>query len=191
MSTATLDSPLKVGEFALRPDDTVATSYEHLHRRRSIRLRPSIHVVFEDEQTLWFRIQELVRYAQHAPQHDIQKQFNWYQRLIPGHGRLIAVITVSPRDPFARQLRAELLGGRLLLRSDAGHEVPGEFLEQRCSDRLIGSVSWAEFRFDTDEREALNEPFIGWELALEFPGGQARAIRLTERMVESLSADVE
>jgi len=191
MTSAILDTPLSESDFALRPDDTVESSYKHLNRRRRIRLHPAITVVFEDRHTLWFRIQELIRFAHHSRNTGLKKQFDWYQGLIPGRGRLIAAVSVSLRDPQAEECCEALIDAELVLRSDVGHEVRGHFLLERKSDRHLGHVFWAEFIFEEAERDALHEPFIGWELALESDRIECPPVRLSERMIESLSADVE
>ena len=191
MTSATLDTPFSESDFALRPDDTVESSYKHLNRRRRIRLHPAITVVFEDRHTLWFRIQELIRFAQHSRNTGLRKQFDWYQKLIPGRGRLIAAVSVSVRDPQAEECCEAVADAKLVLRSDVGHVVNGHFLLERKSDRHLGHVFWVEFLFAESERGALHEPFIGWELELESDLIECPPVRLSERMIESLSADVE
>jgi len=191
MSRSTLDVPFDTTDFALRPDETVEDSYRHLSRRRRLLLGAGLTVVFEDRHTLWFRIQELIRYAQYAPGDPIQKQFDWYQQLIPGNGRLLAAVWISSRAPNADELSDAIAGGRIVLRSDAGHEIEGLYLNQSVSDRTMGRMLWAEFVFDEHERMALHEPYIGWELGIEAEDEREWSCRLPESMIDSLSSDVE
>lgn len=191
--TATMtDVSPATDEFAHRPDDTVETRYRHLDRHRRVRVGANITVVFEDRHTLWFRMHELNRVSRQAATGRVREQMDWYQRLMPGGGRLTAAVTVTTRGrpAEAARLRSAVTDGRLVLRSDAGHEVFGRYLPQQQSDRLIGLVRWAEFWIPAVAVAALHDSAVGWELAVEADGVSLPSVRLSESVLESLSADV-
>lgn len=190
--TATMpDVPPTTDEFSLPPDDTVKARYQHLDLRRRVRVGVNISVVFEDRHTLWFRMRELNGIAR-AAINQVGPQLHWYQRLMPDRGRLTAAVTVATRghrgetDP----LRSAVTNGRLVLRSDAGHEVMGHYLPHTQSDPLLGLMRWCEFRFPAVAIEALHDGSIGWELSVEADGLTLEPVRVPESVLSSLSADL-
>jgi hypothetical protein len=192
MTATTLDDTLTSDEFALRNETSVETRYRHLDRHRRVRVGSAVTVVFEDRDTLWFRIQELAGFARSRPAGSVRKQIDWYHRLMPGNGRLTAAVWIAARGraEVVEKVRTAVADGRLVLRSDAGHEVIGRYLPERVTDRLIGLVRWAEFDFSARLREVLHDPTTGWDLAVEADGLVFGPTRLSEAVLESLSADM-
>lgn len=175
--------------FPLRAQQSpsVETAHHHLTARRRVPLGTGVSVVFEDRQTVWFRVQELSRYARGA---DVRRELDWYERLMPGGGRVRAAVWLNARGRAADQLRETVSGGRLVLSSSAGHRVVGEPLPQQVTDRLIGLVRWVEFRFTPDDRAALHDSAVEWRLGVETEDGEVLAADVDESVLESLSADV-
>jgi hypothetical protein len=181
-----LGSP-DVSALRAQQSPSVETAHRHLTARRQVPLGLGVSVVFEDRQTVWFRVQELNRYGRGA---NVRRELDWYERLMPGGGRVRAAVWLNARGPMADRTREMVTDGRLVLTSTAGHRVEGEYLSQRVTDRLIGLVRWAEFRFTADDRAALHEPAIEWRLSLETDGDEVLAGAVDESVLESLSADV-
>lgn len=175
--------------FALRQSQTpsVESAHEYLTARRRIPLGSSVSVVFEDRQTVWFRVQELSRCARGK---DVRRQLDWYAKLLPGDGRVRAAVWLNGRGPATERMREKVASGRLVLTSDRGHRVVGTYLPQRVTDRLIGLVRWVEFRFATDDREALHTATVSWQLCLESDAAEVLVADVDEGVLESLSADV-
>lgn len=175
--------------FALRSKQSpsVETAHHHLAARRRVLLGEGVSVVFEDRQTVWFRIQELTRCARGA---DVRRELAWYERLMPGGGRVRAAVWLNARGRAADDKRQTIAGGRMVLHSSAGHRVVGEYLPQQVTDRLIGLVRWVEFRFTAGDQTALQDAAVGWRLSLERDEAELLAASVDESVLESLSADV-
>lgn len=175
--------------FALRPSQTqsVESAHRHLTARRRVSLGSAVSVVFEDRQTVWFRVQELSRCARGK---DVRRELNWYERLMPGGGQVRAAVWLNARGSVAERMRETVAGGRLVLKSSEGHRVVGAYLPQRVTDRLIGLVRWVEFRFTADDQSALHNAAVNWRLSLESDGAEVLAADVDECVLESLSADV-
>lgn len=190
--TTTLPRLGSPDEFALRFDrsPSVETAHRHLSARRRVPLGAGVSVVFEDRQTVWFRVQELSRYARAADRPGVRRELAWYQRLMPAGGRVRAAVWLNARGRAAEGTRQTIAGGRVVLRSSAGHRVVGDYLPQRVTDRLIGLVRWVEFRFTDAARNALLEAAVGWRLCLECDGIEVLAASVDESVLESLSADI-
>jgi hypothetical protein len=191
MPATTLDALCPLDEFLPHPVETVEARHHHLDRCRRVRVGPAVAVVFEDRHTLWFRIQELARFARSASAGVVRRQLDWYRRLMPGDGRLTAAVWVSRRGQAARPARAAGPGGRVALRSDSGHEVVGRYLPGQVTDRLIGLVRWAEFQFPPDARAALGDPAVGWALSVEAEGVECGPVPLPAETVQSLADDLD
>ncbi|MCU0702779.1 MAG: DUF3501 family protein [Fimbriiglobus sp.] len=179
-----LGSPA-VSALRLTQSPSVESAHKHLTACRRVTLG-DLSVVFEDRQTVWFRVQELARCGRGG---EHRRQLDWYEQLMPGGGRVTAAVWLNARGRRADDLRDEVNASRLVLTSDAGHRVEGVYLSQRVTDRLIGLVRWVEFRFTAEDREALHDPRIGWELRLE-SDGRTLSVKIDEGVLESLSADV-
>lgn len=185
------DVPTATDEFSLSADDTVKARYQHLNLRRRVRIGANVRVVFEDRHTLWFRMRELSGIAR-AAINQVGPQLHWYQRLMPARGRLTAAVTVTSRGQRGEPdpLRTAITDGRLVLRSDAGHEVIGQYLPHVQSDPLLGLMRWCEFRFPAVAVEALHDGSVGWELSIEVGGETLDTAAVPEAVLTSLSADL-
>jgi hypothetical protein len=166
---------------------SVEAAHRHLAVRRRVALGSGLSVVFEDRQTVWFRVQELNSCGR-GP--EVRKLLDWYERLMPGGGRVRAAVWLNARGPSAIRLRETVCDGRLVLVSSAGNRVVGEYLSQRVTDRLVGLVRWVEFQFTNCDCESLHNPAVYWHLSLETDRGEVARRRLNDRVLESLSADV-
>ena len=54
--------------------------------------------MFENRQTLWFRVQEILRIARLAEPARVQRELDLYNRLLPGRGRLQAALLLTVDD---------------------------------------------------------------------------------------------
>jgi hypothetical protein len=180
------------------PDEgTVDARYAHLDRCRRVRVGPAVTVVFEDRQTLWFRMQELARVARatRAPGGpEVRRALDWYAGLLPGNGRLTAAVWVG--EPGRRagrhfdQTRRAVAGGALELRADTGLTVPADPLPGRVTDPLIGLARWVAFRFPPAAAEAFADPTRRWQLTVVADGYTETSDPLPMGVRESLAADL-
>ncbi len=61
----------------------------------------SISLVFENRQTLWFRVQEIFRLTKIADPKVMQNELNVYNRLIPEANTLQAAFLIDPQNSTA------------------------------------------------------------------------------------------
>src|SRR5262245_60467536 len=85
-------------------DDGTVTSPDYLDRCRRVRVGPAVTLVFENQQTLWFRIQELARLARLTTPSLVKRELDWYTRLLPGDDRIRAAVWVA--EPGRRPTKA-------------------------------------------------------------------------------------
>jgi len=178
----------------LAMDDGAAASPEYLDRCRRVRVGPAVTLVFENRQTLWFRVQELARVARLTAPSLVKRELDWYARLLPGDECVRAAVWVA--EPGRRptkaieMVRRAVAQGRIGLRCADGREVIGVPRDDRINDRLIGLTNWVEFQFEEAELAALADPQLEWRVVVEAVGYVHESEPLTETVRESLLADL-
>ena len=106
-----LGSPA-VSAFSEVKSPSVESAHQHMAARRRVMLGVGVSVVFEDRQTVWFRVQELNRFGRGA---DVRRQLDWYNQLMPGEGRVRAAVWLTARGPRADDAE-DVAGGVLGVR---------------------------------------------------------------------------
>lgn len=179
--------------FTTMDDDGVA-SPEYLDRCRRVRVGPAVTLVFENRQTLWFRVQELARVARLTAPSLVKRELDWYARLLPGDDCVRAAVWVAEpgRRPTkaVETIRRAVTHGRIGLRCNDGREVSGVPREDRVNDRLIGLSNWVEFRFEGTELTALADSRLEWRVFAEAVGYLHESEPLIDTVRASLLADL-
>src|SRR3954453_16414320 len=119
MQPLTLDDLLPLAEYAGRRREFFAAHARYLDRYRRVRVGPKLTLVFENRQTLLFRVHEVLRVARLADPLRVQQELDWYNRLLPGRGTLQAALVIDVPDgpEWGEQVRfwQELAGDDLRL----------------------------------------------------------------------------
>ena len=158
MRALTLDDILPLDEYAARRREHFESISRYLDRYRRVRIGPRITLVFENRQTLWYRVQELLRIARLADPVRVQQELDIYNRLLPSRDRLQAALLIDIADEsrLTQELAnwQSLRGEALQLRLDA-RAYPANLLTCRAEDRAIGAAHWVQFVLDPDGRNLL------------------------------------
>ena len=119
MKALTLDDLLPLEEYAGRRREFFEAHSRYLDSYRRIRVGPRATLLFENRQTLWFRLHELLRVARLSEPAWVQRELDLYNRLLPGRNRLQAalLLRVADESRLAEELAAwgELRGEQLRL----------------------------------------------------------------------------
>src|SRR5205823_823909 len=126
-------------EFAGRRRELLEAHAHYLDRYRRVRIGPRLTLLFENRQTLWFRIQDMLRVARLSEPAVLQEELNLYNRLLPGRDRLQAALLIDIEDEarlteelaFWQPLEGERLGLRLGVARFPAHLVTCR-PEDRC-----------------------------------------------------------
>src|SRR6266851_5114099 len=84
MHALTADDLLPLEEYAGRRREFFESQRRYLDRYRRVRVGPRLTLVFENRQTLWFRVQEIIRIARLANTARLQQELDLYNSLLPG-----------------------------------------------------------------------------------------------------------
>jgi hypothetical protein len=151
MRPLSLDDLLPLDEYAGRRREHFESLTRYVDRYRRVRIGPRLTLLFENRQTLWFRVQEVVRIARLADPQEVQGELDLYNRLLPGKNRLQAalVIDVADESRLTTELAAwqELRGDDLVFHIGA-RDYPADLVTCRPEDRSIGAAHWVQFVLD-------------------------------------------
>src|SRR5438270_13358315 len=106
MRALTPDDLLPLQEFADRRREFFESHSRYVDRYRRVRIGPAVTLVFENRQTLWFRIQEVVRVARLSEPEIVQQELDVYNPLLPTRNTLQAAFLIEV--PAAAGLSREL-----------------------------------------------------------------------------------
>src|SRR4051794_28442812 len=95
MQPLTLDDLLPLAEYVGRRGEFFAAHARYLDRYRRVRVGPKLTLVFENRQTLWFRLHEVLRVARLADPLRVQQELDWYNRLLPTRDTLQAALLID------------------------------------------------------------------------------------------------
>src|SRR6266571_3849426 len=110
MHALTSDDLLPLEEYAGRRREFFEAQCRYLDRYRRVRVGPRLTLVFENRQTLWFRVQEVLRVARLSEPALVQRELNLYNRLLPQRDCLQAALLLDIVDET--RLEEELAGWR-------------------------------------------------------------------------------
>jgi hypothetical protein len=194
MRPLTLDDLLPLAEYTGRRPEYFAAHTRYIDRYRRLRIGPKLTLVFENRQTLWFRIHELLRVARLADPAAVQTELDAYNRLLPGRDTWQAALIIDiPEGPdWAPQVEfwQELVGQDLRLLV-ANMTVPADLVTCRPEDRCAGNAHWLTFKVANDVRAALANNRLPAIITVDYRTYQHRSPPLSESVRRSLLDDLE
>jgi hypothetical protein len=192
MDSLTIEDLLPLEEFAGRRRDLFEAQCRYLDRYRRVRVGPRATVLFENRQTLWFRVQEVLRISRLTDAPRVQLELDVYNRLLPGPNRLNAALLVDVNE---RRLAEELAPWQALRGEDVALVLgsrlcPAELVTCRPEDRCIGAAHWIQFNLDGPARALLTEHHVPVQVALHLQGTTHSSPPLAEDIRQSLLDDL-
>jgi hypothetical protein len=163
MEALTLDDLLPLDELVRRRRELFAAHARYLDRYRRVRVGPRLTLVFENRQTLWFRVQEVVRIARldvRTERDRLQAQLDLHNRLLPRRDCLQAALVINADESRWDEEMApwrELRGEQVALQLGA-RRYPANLLTCRPEDRAAGAAHWVQFVLGAEARACLADP---------------------------------
>jgi hypothetical protein len=193
MHSLTLEDLLPLDEFAARRREFFSAHARYLDRYRRVRIGPRLTLLFENRQTLWFRLQEVLRVARLSEPGPVQRELDLYNRLLPRRDRLQAALLVAVDEERLDEELApwrELRGGQLCLHLGV-ERYPADLLTCRPEDRCIGTAHWVQFFLDAAGRHALGDVRVPGHVSVSLPGYTHDSGPLGEDVRQSLLDDLK
>lgn len=193
MKALTLDDLLPLDEYAGRRREFFEAHGRYLDRYRRVRIGPRLTLVFENRQTLWFRLQEVLCIARLNQPSLVQRELDLYNRLLPCRSSLQAalLITVEEEAQLSKELAPwqQLQGEHLRLNIGEG-SYPANLFTCRPEDLCIGTAHWIQFVLDASGRRLLGDPGQTVYFSTSLPSYRHESNPLSEEMRQSLLDDL-
>ncbi len=160
MLPLTADDLLSLEEYASRRRELFDSHRRYLDRYRRVRIGPRLTLVFENRQTLWFRVQEIIRIARLTDSRLIQLTLDLYHQLLPQPHQLQAalLLEVPEEHRWLQELASwQHLQGQQLRMHAGDQQYPAQLLTSRPEDRCAGTAHWVQFRLDPQGRALLGD----------------------------------
>lgn len=115
--------------------------------RRRLAVGPHLTLMFENRQTVWYQIQEILRTERIFEDAAINAEVQTYNELLPRPGELFATLLIEYAEPAERDAELARLVGlerRLWMVLD-GRRVASRFDERQMSPDQISAVQFIAF----------------------------------------------
>jgi hypothetical protein len=193
MLPLTLDDLLPLDEYASRRRELFESLGRYQDRYRRVRVGPRATLLFENRQTLWFRVHEVIRVARLAEPARLQEHLDWYNALLPGKDQLQAALLIGVQDEARtteelaawRDFRGEHL--RLVVGESA---LPAALVTCRPEDLSIGAAHWVQFAVDLAARQKLADFRLPAHFEISLPAYQHQGPPLSDEVRQSLLDDL-
>jgi Protein of unknown function (DUF3501) len=153
------ESLLPLEKYARERDGFRARVIAH-KKNRTVRLGEHLTLQFEDELTIRYQVQEMLRIERIFEEEGIQGELDAYNPLVPDGGNWKATMLIEYPDAEERRRMLAVLKGierRVWVRADDGsrlYAIADEDLE-RETDEKTSSVHFLRFELDAGTRERL------------------------------------
>ncbi|MFL5341506.1 MAG: DUF3501 family protein [Gemmataceae bacterium] len=182
MTPLTPDDLIPLDEYVVRRADFFAAHVRYCDRYRRVRVGPSLTLLFENRQTLWFRAQEIIRVARLSEPELVQLELDWYNQLLPLPGHLQAILILEDglavTDDFEIELELE------------STVVAAKCMTARPADRATGGSQWLEFALFPAERKLLADHRWPVRFIAGYGGEQHVSAYLSDDVRQSLLDDL-
>src|SRR6266704_324624 len=162
-------------------------------KHRTVHLGEHVTVVFEDELTIRYQVQEMLRIERIFEEEGIKEELAAYNPLVPDGRNLKATMMIEYPDPDERAKRlADLIGieDKVWLRA-AGHErvwaIADEDLD-RENGQKTSAVHFLRFELDEAAAQALKEG-AGLAIGVDHPSYSAK-LEVPSTVRDSLAKDL-
>jgi hypothetical protein len=120
--------------------------------RRRLAAGPHLTLMFENRQTVWYQIQEILRTERIFEDAAINAEVETYNELLPHPGELFATLLIEYAEPAERDAELTLLLGleRHLRMVLDGRRVAARFDERQMSPDQISAVQFVAFPLGDD-----------------------------------------
>jgi hypothetical protein len=192
MAQISRDSLLTLEAYAKQRSDFRARVIAH-KKNRTVRLGEHVTLIFEDELTVRYQIQEMLRIEKTFEEAGIQDELDAYNPLIPDGANLKATMMIEYDDPVVRKGElAKLKGieGRVYVQVDGQprvYAIADEDLE-RENEEKTSAVHFLRFEFEPAAISAVRQ---GAAIAMgtDHPGYAVRLEEVAPQVQSALVRD--
>jgi hypothetical protein len=164
-------------------------------KNRTVRLGSHITLIFEDELTIRYQIQEMLRIEKTFEERGIQEELDAYAPLIPDGTNLKATMMIEYEDPALRKVELARLKGiesRVYVEVDGFSKIYAIADEDlpRENDEKTSSVHFLRFEFEPAMIRAFQQG-AAIALGVDHPNYTVRLDEVAPEVQASLAADFD
>ena len=165
-----------------------------LKRRRRVEVGPVATFYFENRETMWLQIQEML-YIEKAGPEQIPDELAAYNPLIPNGSELIATVMFEIDDPIRRKNFLARLGGveNTIFLDFEGETVvaaPEQDVDRTTAEGKASSVQFVHFPFTPDQIAKFRAPGTRVVVGFKHPSYAHMAV-MPEEVRAALSEDFD
>ena len=179
MTKITRDSLMTLEAYAKARKEFRARVIEH-KKARSVALGEHLTLLFEDELTIRYQIQEMLRAERIQKEPEIAHEIETYNELIGGKGELGCSLLIEITDPAERDAKLRqwtALPKHLYVKTEDGEKHRARYDERQVGEDRLSSVQY--LRFDVKGRQpiAIGTDLPGFTTETALDGEQREALR--------------
>lgn len=163
-----------------------------LKKHRRVAVGDQVTFVFENHDTMWFQIHEMLR-AEHLSDLDrVREELEVYNALIPAPGELSATMLIEiTEESRIRERLVSLIGidETVTMEVGTGARIRGEFEAGRSKEDKLSAVQYVRFRFDDAARRAFIDGSQPVRLVIDHPNYRYGSV-LDDAVRRSLAQDL-
>ena len=122
----------------------------HEKERRRLGLGSHLTFIFENAQTEWYQVEEMIRSERMTDRAAIQHEIDTYNELIPGPSELVATLLIEYAEAAEREAALRRLVGleRHLWLVLGAKKIPASFDDRQMSTEKISAVQFVRFSLE-------------------------------------------
>ena len=192
MKPITFEETLSLTDYE-RVRDRLRPLFIHEKERRRLHLGSHLTFIFENAQTAWYQIHEMIRTERMTQRDAIQHEIDTYNELLPAAGKLAATLLIEYADPRERDAALARLVGleRHLWLKIGAKKIAARFDDRQMATDRISAVQFVRFGVDGIDAARFLDLAAKGEVAVEadHPGLAARG-EITRLLASSLAEDL-
>ena len=146
MKKITIDDILPLADYErVRP--ILRPLFIHEKERRRLAVGSHLTFIFENAQTAWYQVEEMIRTEKMTDRAAIQHEIDTYNELIPAPGELVATLLIEYADQTEREAALRRLVGleRRLWLTLGDKKLAARFDNRQMSTEKISAVQFVRF----------------------------------------------
>jgi hypothetical protein len=192
MKKLKLESLLNIIEYEKVRDDYRKDVILYKKNRR-IALGPNVAMVFENEKTLGFQIQEIMRAERLVHDEQILEEIEVYNSIMPPKNGLSATLFIEITDEKRiKSILNDFIGltdGENLYFEIGDDKIFATFEQGREEEDKISSVHYIQFHFDEDQKNKLADLSINLNIGINY-NNYVYSVSVHDQMRSSLHEDL-
>ena len=192
MKKLELESLLNIIEYEKVRDDYRKDIIQYKKNRRIV-LGPNVAMVFENERTLGFQIQEIMRAERLVHDEQILEEIEVYNSIMPPKNGLSATLFIEITDEKKiKSILNDFIGltdGDNLYFEIGDDKIFATFEQGREEEDKISSVHYVQFHFDQDQKARLVDPKEKVNIVINY-NNYIYSMPIQDKMRSSLHEDL-